>query len=71
MDYWPIGASGDAYTSTQVIVGAGAKDLRRGRAAAVNLVPASTGAAIATTRARSQYAGHFDGVAVRVPVPLG
>src|ERR1051326_7708233 len=60
-----------AYTSTQAIVDAGAKDFRRGRAAAVNLVPASTGAAIATTRALPQYAGHFDGVAVRVPVPLG
>jgi len=60
-----------AYTSTQAIVDGGAKDLRRGRAAAVNLVPASTGAAIATTRALPQYAGHFDGVAVRVPVPLG
>lgn len=60
-----------AYTSTQAIVDAGAKDFRRGRAAAVNLVPASTGAAIATTRALPQYAGHFDGVAVRVPVPIG
>lgn len=60
-----------AYTSTQSVVDSGRKDFRRGRAAAANIVPASTGAAIATTRALPQYEGKFDGVAVRVPVPLG
>ncbi len=61
-----------AYTSTQAIVDAPSpKDLRRGRAAAVNLVPSTTGAAVATTRALPQYAGRFDGVAVRVPVLVG
>jgi glyceraldehyde 3-phosphate dehydrogenase len=60
-----------AYTSTQAIVDAGAGDFRRGRAAAANLVPASTGAAIATTRALPEYKGKFNGVAVRVPVPVG
>lgn len=60
-----------AYTSTQSIIDSGKKDFRRGRAGAANLVPASTGAATATTRALPQYKGKFDGVAVRVPVPVG
>ena len=60
-----------AYTSTQSVVDSGKKDFRRGRAAAANLIPASTGAAIATTRALPAYKGKFDGLAVRVPVPLG
>jgi len=60
-----------AYTSTQSIVDSGKKDFRRGRAAAANLIPASTGAAIATTRALPEFIGKFDGVAVRVPVPVG
>jgi glyceraldehyde 3-phosphate dehydrogenase len=61
-----------AYTSSQGIVDApGRKDRRRGRAAAVNLVPTSTGAARATTLALPQYEGRFDGVAVRAPVPVG
>jgi len=42
-----------------------------GRAAAMNLVPATTGAAIATTKALPQYQGKFDGVAVRTPVVVG
>jgi len=60
-----------AYTSTQSIVDSGKKDFRRGRAAAANLIPASTGAAFATTRALPEFIGKFDGVAVRVPVPVG
>jgi len=60
-----------AYTATQSLVDAPSKHFRRGRAAAANLVPAATGAARATTRALPQYAGLFDGVAVRAPVPLG
>ena len=47
------------------------KRLRRGRAGTANFVPTSTGAAIATTKALPQYAGKFDGVAVRAPVPIG
>ena len=42
-----------------------------GRAAAVNLVPSSTGAAIATTKALPQLEGKFDGVSIRTPVPVG
>lgn len=60
-----------AYTSSQSIVVGPSKRFRRGRAAAANLVPASTGAAHATTRALPQYAGLFDGVAIRAPVPVG
>ena len=47
------------------------KRFRRGRAAGANLVPAATGAALATTRALPEYAGRFDGIAVRAPIPVG
>ena len=60
-----------AYTSTQSIVDGPSKALRRGRAAAANLVPAATGAALATTRALPEYTGLFDGIAVRAPLPVG
>ena len=43
----------------------------RGRAGAANLVPTSTGAARATTRAVPELAGRFDGIAVRAPIPVG
>ncbi|MHB9154709.1 MAG: type I glyceraldehyde-3-phosphate dehydrogenase [Endomicrobiales bacterium] len=60
-----------AYTSSQSIVDAPNKKVRRGRAAAQNLVPATTGAALATTQALPRYQGRFDAVAVRAPVPVG
>ena len=60
-----------AYTANQSIVDSGKKDHRRGRAGAANLIPATTGAAIATTRALPEYRGKFDGVAIRAPVPVG
>jgi glyceraldehyde 3-phosphate dehydrogenase len=60
-----------AYTSSQSVVDGPSRHLRRGRAAAANLVPTTTGAALATTRALPQYAGRFDGIAVRAPVPVG
>jgi glyceraldehyde 3-phosphate dehydrogenase len=60
-----------AYTQSQALVDSPASKMRRGRAGAANLVPTSTGAAIATTRALPQYQGLFDGVAVRVPIPVG
>lgn len=61
------------YTATQNIVDGPVKghDYRRGRAAAQNIVPSSTGAAIAVTRAVSSLKGKFDGVAMRVPVVVG
>ena len=60
-----------AYTASQSLVDGPGKGFRRGRAAAANLVPASTGAALATTRALPAYAGRFDGIAIRVPLPVG
>jgi glyceraldehyde 3-phosphate dehydrogenase len=61
-----------AYTASQELVDAPSKkDFRMGRAAAVNLVPSSTGAAIATTKALPQLLGKFDGVSIRTPVPVG
>jgi glyceraldehyde 3-phosphate dehydrogenase len=60
-----------AYTSSQSIVDAPSKKIRRGRAGAANFVPTSTGAAIATTKALPQLAGKFNGVAVRAPIPVG
>lgn len=60
-----------AVTSSQSVVDGPNKRLRRGRAAGYNLVPTATGAALATTRALPAYAGLFDGVAVRAPIPVG
>ncbi len=60
-----------AYTSSQAIVDGPNKQFRRGRAAAANLVPTSTGAAKAATLALPELKGKFDGVAVRAPVPVG
>ena len=60
-----------AYTATQSIVDGPAKgDFRRGRTAAVNMVPSTTGAAIAATRAIPELVGKFDGISIRVPVPV-
>ncbi len=60
-----------AYTSSQAMVDGPNKKWRRGRAGAANLVPTSTGAAVATTNTLPQYKGKFDGVSVRCPVPCG
>jgi glyceraldehyde 3-phosphate dehydrogenase len=60
-----------AYTASQAIVDAAHSRPRRGRAAGANLVPTSTGAAAATAKALPEYAGKFDGVAVRAPVAIG
>jgi len=61
-----------AYTASQGIVDAPSKkNFRMGRAGAANIVPTTTGAAIATTKALPEYAGRFDGVALRVPIPVG
>lgn len=60
-----------AYTSTQNIVDGFNKKIRRGRAGAANLVPTSTGAAVATTEVLPDYVGKFDGMAIRAPIPVG
>ncbi len=61
-----------AYTASQTLVdGPSKKEFRDGRAAALNIIPSSTGAAKATTKAHPELAGKFDGIAIRVPVPVG
>jgi glyceraldehyde 3-phosphate dehydrogenase len=60
-----------AYTNDQVVLDGPHKDLRRGRAAAVNIIPTSTGAAKAVGLVLPEVAGRLDGVALRVPVENG
>lgn len=61
-----------AYTASQKLVDApDAKDFRRGRAAAANIVPSTTGAATAVTEAMPELTGRFNGIAIRVPVITG
>ncbi len=62
------------YTTTQNLVDGpvkGGKDFRRGRAAAQNITPSTTGAAVAVTRVVPELKNKFDGIAMRVPVPAG
>ena len=60
------------YTATQSLVDSpNSKDFRKGRAAAQNIIPSTTGAAIAVTKALPELEGKFDGVALRVPVVTG
>lgn len=60
------------YTASQSLVDAPSrKDFRKGRAAAHNIIPSTTGAAIATTKAITSLEGKFDGIAIRVPVVVG
>ena len=60
-----------AYTNDQNLLDLPHKDLRRARAAAVNIVPSSTGAAKASSLALPELKGKMDGLAMRVPVPDG
>jgi glyceraldehyde 3-phosphate dehydrogenase len=60
-----------AYTNDQNLLDLPHKDLRRARAAATNIVPASTGAARATWMVLEAMKGRLDGTALRVPVPAG
>ena len=60
-----------AYTADQNLQDGPHRDLRRARAAAINIVPASTGAAKATSLAIPKLKGKMDGLAFRVPVPDG
>ncbi len=60
-----------AYTNDQSILDLPHKDLRRARAAAVNIIPTSTGAAKATALVLPHLKGKMDGIAMRVPVPDG
>lgn len=62
-----------AMTNTQTVVDSSVKgsDFRRGRAASQNIIPSTTGAAIAITRVIKELEGRFDGIALRVPVITG
>jgi len=60
-----------AYTNDQNLLDLPHKDLRRARAAAINIIPASTGAAKASALVMPQLKGKMDGLAMRVPVPDG
>ena len=60
-----------AYTATQAIVDGPSKDLREARAAAVNVIPSSTGAARATSLVLESMKGKLDGSSLRVPIPDG
>jgi glyceraldehyde 3-phosphate dehydrogenase len=60
-----------AYTNDQNLLDLAHKDLRRARAAAINVVPTSTGAARATSLVISSMKGRLDGTSLRVPVPVG
>ena len=60
-----------SYTNDQNILDLPHKDLRRARAAAINIIPTTTGAAKAVGRVLPQLEGVFDGVSVRVPTPTG
>ena len=57
-------------TASQTLTDGPAKDLREGRAAPSNIVPTTTGAAIAVTRTVPNLVGKFDGMSVRVPTPV-
>lgn len=60
-----------AYTADQNLVDGPHKDLRRARGAAANIVPTTTGAAVAVAEVIPTLKGKFDGMAIRVPVPVG
>ena len=60
-----------SYTGDQRVLDAPHKDLRRARAAALNMIPTKTGAAQAVSLVLPALAGKFDGLAVRVPTPTG
>ena len=60
-----------SYTGDQRVLDAPHKDLRRARAAALNMIPTKTGAAQAVALVLPQLDGKFDGLAVRVPTPTG
>jgi glyceraldehyde 3-phosphate dehydrogenase len=60
-----------AYTGTQALVDGPSKDLREARAAAINVIPSTTGAARATGQVLESMQGRLDGQALRVPVPDG
>lgn len=60
-----------AFTADQVLVDGPHRDLRRARSASINIIPTTTGAAIAAAKTLPELEGNFDGMSIRVPVPVG
>jgi len=60
-----------AYTSNQSVIDEVNKDMRKGRAAAANFIPVSTGASVTTTRVLPNLEKRFEGIAIQGPVPVG
>lgn len=60
-----------ANTASNKVIDTAHKKTRMGRSGLNNLIPTTTGAATATTKALTQFVGKFDGMAIRVPVPIG
>ncbi len=60
-----------SYTADQNLVDGPHRDLRRARSAALSIIPTTTGAAIAVTKTIPELKGNFDGLALRVPTPVG
>jgi len=60
-----------SYTNDQMLLDGPHKDLRRARNAATNIIPTSTGAAVAVSKVLPQFEGIFDGTALRVPTSTG
>lgn len=60
-----------AFTADQSLVDGPHRDLRRARSASINTIPTTTGAAIAATETIPDLKGKFDGLSIRVPVPVG
>ena len=60
-----------AYTPSQPVLDSPRKDLRRARAAAINLIPTTTGATRALGTVLPDLAGKIDGIAIRAPIPVG
>ncbi len=59
-----------SYTNTQNLLDSPHKDLRRARAAAMSIIPTTTGAAIAVTKAMPELEGKIDAMAIRIPTPI-
>lgn len=59
-----------SYTASQALVDGPAKDTREMRAAALNIIPSTTGAAVAVTKVLPELEGRFNGMSVRVPTPV-
>jgi len=68
---WGFMTTVHAYTASQPLLDAPRKDLRRARAAAINLIPTTTGAMRALDRVVPELAGKIEAIAIRAPIPVG